>query len=397
MCTGRVKTAYQPVKEKATMNRFLIGTIAMTLMSLSATAQSIEDLNIQFHGYAAQGFVYTNHNNAFYMDTSDGSAAWTEAVVNISANPTPKLRVGVQGRYWLLGTTGDEISLDWATADYKVNDRFGVRFGKVKTPWGLFNETQDLDPLFLWTLLPQSIYDITTRNSDLAHFGGVAYGVVNLGERIGDLNYRLWGGEAIVPKNDGQFADLSDAGTGPLSAMAYTTLGGALHWDTPIRGLMIGASDGKANQANVQLQGGSEVFAPWNNVSYFGRYEKNKWMVAAEWNRRAATGSLNLTGQPPTRQPGDPRAWYGMASYKVTGKLTAGAYESQMVDHQQLLGPDRYSKDWTVSGRYDCNQYIYIKAEQHFINGTALSFENGNNSALQPTSRLSALRVGVSF
>jgi hypothetical protein len=72
-------------------------------------------------------------------------------------------------------------------------------------------------------------------------------------------------------------------------------------------------------------------------------------------------------------------------------------YDSQVFDHDQPLGQDRYSKDWTVSGRYDINPFIYLKAEEHFIDGTSLSFESVNNTMLQPTSRLTALRIGASF
>jgi hypothetical protein len=362
-----------------------------------AMAQSLDDLNIQIHGYATQGFLYTTHNNIFFTNSTDGSPAYTEAVVNLSLVPMPKLRVAVQARYYLLGTTGNAIILDWAAADYKFNDRFGVRFGKVKTPWGLFNETQDLDPLFVWSLLPQSIYDITTRNADLANFGGVAYGTLNLNPKIGDLDYRIWGGEQVVPSNDGQFSDLNVSGNAPLNSFTYVTYGAALHWKTPISGLMIGVSDGKANKASLALVGGSESFAAWNNLSYFAKYEKDKLMLAGEWNRQASPGTLNLTEQPVSSVSTDPRAWYVMATYKVTTKLSAGIYDSETVDHDQPLGPDRYTKDWTLSGRYDVNQFIYLKAEQHFIQGTSLSFENVDNTALQPTSRLTVLKVGVSF
>lgn len=287
--------------------------------------------------------------------------------------------------------------MDWATADYRFSDTFGVRIGKVKTPWGLFNETQDIDPSYMWALLPQSIYDITTRNSDLAHYGGLAYGSERLGSEAGKLEYRLWGGEQVIPTNDGQFDDLVAAGTPPLTAMTYVTYGGALHWLTPVRGLMVGASDARSNQTSVALNGGgNDYFAPWNNLSYFGKYEKNKVMLAAEWNRQAATGLLTQPGSAPSPQPGDPRGWYGMASYKLTEKFSAGVYDSQMVDHQQPLGPDRYSKDWAISGRYDFGHY-YLKAEQHFIEGTALSFEPEDNPAPAPSSRLTALRIGVSF
>lgn len=379
------------------MGKFLF-LLAVLLPSAMAGAQSLDDLNIQIHGYATQGFLYTNHNNIFYTESSDGSPAWTEAVVNLTAQPTARLRVGVQARYQLLGSTGNAVTMDWAAADYKFSDRFGIRFGKVKQPWGLFNETQDIDPSYMWALLPQSVYDITTRSADLSHYGGVAYGTLKLNSATGKVEYRIWGGEEVIPKDDGQFADLIADGVGPLNAMSYVTLGGALHWLTPVRGLMLGASDGKMNRATVALDGGgTDYFAPWNNLSYFGKYEKNRIMVAAEWNRQAATGMLNLPEAAPVPQPDDPRGWYAMATYKLTAKLSAGVYDSQAIDRQAELGPDRYSKDWTVSGRYDVNPFIYIKAEQHFIAGTALGFESSNNTALEPTSRLIALKVGVSF
>jgi len=90
------------------MKRLLAGAITLLLGeilgAIPMAAQSMDDLNLQVHGYAAQGFLYTTHNNIFYADSSDGSPAWTEAVVNLTAQPAPKLRVGVQARYFLLGT-----------------------------------------------------------------------------------------------------------------------------------------------------------------------------------------------------------------------------------------------------------------------------------------------------
>jgi hypothetical protein len=156
------------------MKKILVGAIALALGACTqGFAQSLDDLNIQIHGYATQGFLYTTNNNILTTHSSDGSPAWTEAVLNIGARPIPKLRIAVQGRFFVLGNFGNSITLDWAAADYKADDRFGVRFGKVKTPSGLFNDIQDIDPSYIWSLLPQSIYPISSRNSILAHYGGV--------------------------------------------------------------------------------------------------------------------------------------------------------------------------------------------------------------------------------
>jgi hypothetical protein len=374
----------------------IIVVAAMTGLAAAAGAQSADDVNLQIHGYAAQGFLYTTHNSIFYANSSSGSPAWTEAVANISVQPAPGLRVGLQARYQLLGSSGNDITLDWAAADYQVNDKLGVRFGKVKTPWGLFNETQDIDPSYMWALLPQTVYDITTRGSDLSHLGGVLHGSLDA-SGAGKVDYRVWGGEAVVPPGDGQFDDLNNQGNAPLHALEYPIVGGALHWRTPVRGLMLGASDSRASETTLALNGGSEWLASWNNLSWFGQYEKNKTMLAAEWNRQASPGTLSLVDQPVQSASSDTRGWYAMGAYKLSAKLTAGVYDSQFFDHDQPLSTDRFTKDWTVSARYDIGSSLYLKAEEHFIDGTALSLDGALNPAPTPRYALTALRIGVAF
>ena len=82
------------------MKKILAGAVALALgAGAQGLAQSLEELNIQIHGYATQGFLYSSNNNLLTTHSSDGSPAWTEAVLNIGAQPIPKLRIGVQGRY----------------------------------------------------------------------------------------------------------------------------------------------------------------------------------------------------------------------------------------------------------------------------------------------------------
>jgi len=372
-----------------------------------ASAQSMDDLNLQVHGYATQGFLYTTNNNILTTGSSDGSPAWTEAVVNISAQPNPKLRVTVQARYFLLGNFGNTITLDYASADYKVNDRFGVRFGKVKTPSGLFNEIQDIDPSYMWSLLPQGIYPISSRNSLLSHNGGVVYGTLKLAPRLGKLEYRGWGGERSLGTDDGYFlADREEGITFPNGVNAVT-LGAALHWRTPMPGLMAGASIGHENKATSIITdtipgygtfSGTTPINSFNLQQYFASYEKQKLTVAGEFYRIPFHGMVQIPGLFTQTFRDDYRSWYAMASYKLTDKLSAGLYDSQFVDHQAALGPPRYSKDWAISARYDFNQFLYAKAEQHFIDGAELSYDADlNPNGLKPNTKLTILKVGVSF
>src|ERR1700722_11779419 len=263
------------------MKKILVGAITLALgAGTQGFAQSLEDLNIQIHGYATQGFLYTTNNNILTTHSSDGSPAWTEAVLNIGAQPIPKLRIGVQGRYFLLGNFGNEITLDWAAVDYTAGARLGAPLGKVKPPSGLFNDIQDIDPSYMWSLLPQSIYPISSRNSILAHYGGLAYGTLSEGGKFGKLEYRGWGGERQIGSGDGYLLVQAESGLLLPNGIGGATYGAAVHWRTPLPGLMIGASDGKDPMWSSKITAGNgfltgtEYIAPFNIPSYFTLYEK---------------------------------------------------------------------------------------------------------------------------
>lgn len=376
-------------------------------MVTAASAQSLADLNLQVHGYTTQGFLYTTNNNILTTDSSDGSPAWTEAVLNIGTQPAAKLHVSVQGRYFLLGNFGNTITLDYAMADFKVNDRFGVRFGKVKTPSGLLNELQDIDPSYMWSLLPQSIYPISSRNSLLSHFGGTVYGNLNLGEKLGKLEYRGWGGVRSIGSEDGYFLSERELAIVFPNGMNYVIFGTTLRWRTPLPGLMIGASIGAGSRSTSAVNDTIPGYGTFNGTAtvtdgmqpqYFARFEKQKLLVAGEFGRQPAIAALQMPGLFAENDRIDYRGWYGMASYKLTDKLSIGIYNSQFFDHQAALGSARYQKDWAVSSRYDFNEFLYAKAEQHFLDGTALGYDTAlNPGGLKPTSRLTILKLGVSF
>jgi hypothetical protein len=65
---------------------------------ISSQAQDFKIFNrdMQVHGFASQGFVYTNTNNWLTMNSSEGSGAFTDFGLNLSTSVTDKLRIGAQ-------------------------------------------------------------------------------------------------------------------------------------------------------------------------------------------------------------------------------------------------------------------------------------------------------------
>ncbi len=68
-------------------------------------------------------------------------------------------------------------------ADYRFTSWLGVRGGQVKSVLGLYNDTEDMEFLHTWALMPQSIYPMDVRGDTIAHVGGDIYGKIQ--QRIG--------------------------------------------------------------------------------------------------------------------------------------------------------------------------------------------------------------------
>ena len=59
--------------------------------------------NLQIHGYASQGFLFSSKNNYLTTRSSQGSLQWTDGVISVTDSVTDKLRVGMQFHMYQLG------------------------------------------------------------------------------------------------------------------------------------------------------------------------------------------------------------------------------------------------------------------------------------------------------
>lgn len=137
----------------------------------------------QLHGFASQGYTLTSKYNAYGQSRSGGSLDFTEVGVNILGRIRPNLLVAAQGLYRSAGGSDrEDFRLDFANLDYHIaigeRGTAGVRMGRVKNPFGLYNDTRDV----VWTrpgvFVPQSVYfdSLALRQPMISSDGGVLYG-----------------------------------------------------------------------------------------------------------------------------------------------------------------------------------------------------------------------------
>jgi hypothetical protein len=358
-----------------------------------------QDLSgIVVHAYVSQGFLFSSNNNYLSMKSSDGSPQWTDAAVNLSDLISDNLRVGIQLHMYQLGEFGgSNVFVDWASGDYKVNDHFGFRAGKVKTVWGLFNDSQDIDAVFLWILLPQGSYPIDHKSFYLAHVGGDIYGGLPLGKRAGTLHYDAYAGQSTLDLNDGYIKQFANIGLVFTNSLGGKTYGGDLQWETPLRGLILGSS-GDMQAVDGTAPTGSVHSPALLTPSMYTQFSRGKVYLSGEYDREPVNATITI-GSAVIPFVVDGRSWFAMGSYRLRKNFQVGSYYSHYVNKAvDTTQTANYSKDWVMCARYDFNAYFYAKIEGHFLHGTALGYYSDTNpNGLAPNSKMLAAKIGFSF
>ena len=370
-------------------------TVSLCISGLYSQESHMPD----FHGFITEGFVYSGGNNYLGMNTSSGTADWTEAAVNVNEQVTDNLRVGVQLHTTKFGDFGSWTpAVEWALADYRLKPWLGLRAGKVKIRWGLYNDTQDADPGYLWSLLPEPMYGLDWRSTNLSQMGGELYGHRFLGKKRGELEYSAYYGYYNYGANDGYMETFREQGLYFSKRPGGITPGFDLRWKTPVRGLKVGGSLMMYNAHGTLVNGTyRQPITYW--PTYYAQYDKGKWFLSAQYMRLAQPTYITTEGVPSYSWT-DNRAWFAMAGYHVTGKLQLGVYHTRNVlaSVPNPSDPANRFRDYVVSSRYDIDAHFYTKLEGHYIDGNGLGFYgNDNPNGLKPQTKLVVAKIGFCF
>ena len=363
----------------------------------------LERSKIQIHGSLAQGGMLSSYNNFLTAPTRHGTLQWTDAVLNVGRDFTDRFHAGIQLHTYRLGEFGRfKLEIDWAYGEYRFSDWAGVRAGKVKTPLGLFNDTQDIDALHLWSLLPQGVYPADNRSWTLAHTGGDVFGKVGLPRGMGRVSYQGYFGRRVVDPNGGYLKLAADEGFTVRDAVGRL-YGGDLRWHTPLRGFTAGASLGLAETRAQQIPDRLTLESTADtNTALYGEFERGKFYAAGEFRRRIWNVAIREFQVPVVSL--DTRAWYLMGAYRVHRMVQVGAYCSRIRYAKMetafvpfLLG-DR-STDWVVATRFDLNPHVYFKLEGHYMDGTVMAqgFYPFTNPRADRLTRLLVARIGFTL
>jgi hypothetical protein len=359
------------------------------LIPIAAASAAVQWNGIQFGGFASQGYLDNSGSNDYIGDSSAGTFEFREYAVNASY-AAGKFRFGAQVFGQKLGEYGnDEIKLDWATIDYQANQWFGIRAGRVKKPFGLYNEMLDLDSVRPFIFLPSGIYDPRLRDFNASFDGALAYGNIDL-KSAGSLDYKAYYG-TISMDSDGGAIDYfnHDSAVRNDEIEMDATYGLSLFWNTPVDGLRVGYGFSRFEELQSlrtipDIYPALPAFAGVTFIKVAPEYDQHifsaeyfwgEWTFAAEYMWSKAETATGLPGLPLTTFGEETvDAYYFAASRRLNDWCEVGAYYNYYEEHSVTQGYTdltRDQHDYAVTVRFDVTTHLALKFEVHYNEGSA--------------------------
>ncbi|HET7831826.1 MAG TPA: porin [Gallionella sp.] len=365
--------------------------------------------NVQLHGFASQAYVSTTANR-FFGPSDSGSFDFRELGVNLSWLARPNLQFAAQ-----LGSRkagGTEVNarprFDYALVDYTFynseDNRGGVRVGRHRIPLGFYNLTRDVANARPSIFLPESVYYDQSRSLLLALDGGQLYGETRTS--IGDFFLEVGAGNLIL---DSKAKETSKATTSYAGRLLYERDGGRLRLAL------------SRIEANLDIYQRPFPNAKANyRFSYIlsGQYNAEKWSLTGEWSPEVKSTLSGFIVQPvpgfvirvpDIKQTGE--GYYLQGAYRfLPGWEALLRYDVLYNDKKDKSGTtyaglgglpryNNFAKDKTVGLAWNVRRDTKIRAEYHWVNGTAYlsGRENLNAQNTRQYWEMFALQASYSF
>ncbi|WP_242393625.1 hypothetical protein [Anaeromyxobacter oryzisoli] len=342
------------------IRRFLFTTLfipAIALVAPPAAAFELADgrLNVGLTGGAA--YARTDHNT-FARGDKEGQYDNTSLAVAIIGHVSDQL--SVVGRFDI-ESQEDGAEIDWAFAEWKVNDALRLRAGMGKHAFGNYGEILEEGTLRPFFDVPHSMYGPANIAGE-GYTGLGLTGFFRLGERWG-LSYDLYGGELDV--------ETSNA----LARIAAPALNPAERFVIETRD-MIGARLG------LEMPGGLVA-----RLSGYTGVEEEYGTVAEGVRHTAAAGSTEYLGESLTfraeyaymieQNTETTRAAYVEAAWLFgSGLQLAGRVEGSWSKIDGFTGssPNLRHREAAVGLNYWFSPEFVLKASYHLVDGNRFAF-----------------------
>jgi Phosphate-selective porin O and P len=345
--------------------------IVLAWVLVTASAQADDKFSV--NGFGFQDYRQTNAN---FSEGASQRGTWDNnffAIV-MSTKFTDRDTVWAQ----LQANSTEPTRFTWMFVDHRFNDNLSVHVGRVKFPYGIYNEYIDNKWLQLSAVLPSAYSGAADMVYDAFTGAGIDW-------TSGSLFTQFYGGNIYVtdPASD-DHADRRLIGT-------------RLTWNTPLEGLRFMVSANEAQiEANVAFPNGAST-----TLTQLGREDRAMLSVDYVSDRFDIKGEYNYHKVPFLPFIGDhttiANAWYIQGGYKIGLWTPYVRYDSFQADQLNTSDPSLYQKDWVVGVNYKINDNVNARIEDHVIRGYGLPVGSGEVIAGSGHANWSLMAAEVNF
>ncbi len=361
--------------------KFISLLLCLTTSSV-AKAWSLPD-DLAFHGFITQSFFHSSDNN-FYGPSDDGiSPGLTEIGLNFSYQLTNDLSLLAQGLYRRAGDVDNgSVRLDYGLLDYNLYSydagQVGIRAGRIKYTYGLYNETRDITFVNPSIFLPQGMYFDRSRDLLVSADGFTLY--ADHTTSFGDFHFKFNFGLPPGDSDEIRFAVLGSRASGlletaPSSAtqLLYEANGGEYILGLSHNYLTL---EYQPAPGETLLAGTTDIHA----LAFSAQYNSSNFTLTGEFSHR--WNIFQNYGNAAIDRTVQSQLWYDQASYRVIPEVEVLIrYEDLFININDREGnafiingePGHLSRatDMMIGLRWDIHPSWMMRAEYRRINGTA--------------------------
>lgn len=378
----------------------LLPLIAVTGTSwaLDSLQEFVDATRLEAHGFVSFGWFRTWENNYLSDDSLDGTDEFYEAALNATIRPLDRVRLGAQlyvrdvGRY-----ENGAVRLDWAFGEVTIAPWMVVQGGRVKVPVGLYNELQDIDPARTPIFLPQALYPIRLRESQVAVDGGKITGFLEAPGGT-SVDYAVYGGTKNIEPDSAFSASSSERlRATPSDIDCDWNAGAMVHWHTPLDGLGLRVSYSQTSNLTIDAVGTSGPVTQITDLEILvlsAEWDVHDWTIAGEYVFSGNDGEVRTTSGPRPIER-DYNAGYLSATWHATSWLDG--YAAVEYQHNEQAGT--VTDGWTYVAAFSVMPLSNwtLKAEYQFHDGDIGILASDNPQGVSSTWQVLAFKTTVDF
>ena len=134
----------------------------LTVLPVTSSWAENSERKFFFNAYLTQAYGATDGGQVLGL-SEEGTSNYRNAAGLLRYQLTPNDKFVLQLSHEKigaspLGTTRDDIEIDWAFYEHRFKSGYGVRVGRVPIPFGIYNEVRDVGTLLAFYRPPVGIY-----------------------------------------------------------------------------------------------------------------------------------------------------------------------------------------------------------------------------------------------